>query len=98
MAKTFNTANGTKFTIHPTSTRVQIHPIGDYITSVPIEDLREFLCLMNQAASQSESEPQMRVVCGWCGIAMGTKPGPANLVSHSICGICFEQSRPVHSL
>lgn len=30
----------------------------------------------------------MHVVCGWCSVPMGEKPGPAGMTSHSMCPRC----------
>lgn len=30
----------------------------------------------------------MKILCSWCGSAMGEKPGPAGMTSHGLCPIC----------
>lgn len=31
----------------------------------------------------------MRIVCAWCGADLGTKPGPADKVTHGCCERCM---------
>lgn len=32
----------------------------------------------------------MKAICAWCGVELGTRPGPASSVTHGVCQRCAQ--------